>query len=81
MYQSSVISRTEVKPKLAAFSTLPDFDDTQLKISQPDRPVKTIQDSNLQKTGLGARAGPGLRLDIIVTPKHSRTCGKWILSV
>ncbi|MBA7474425.1 hypothetical protein ES707_09777 [subsurface metagenome] len=81
MEVSSVTSRSDVKQKPPAFSAHSDSSDSQFKISQAGRLAKSIQDSNLQNTGLGARAGPGLRLRIIVTIRLSPTCGKWILNV
>lgn len=71
----------QVKPKPTSFSALPDSDDPRLSISQAGRPAKTSHYSVLPNTGLTTSAGSGLRLDIIITPKHSRTCGKWIFPV
>ncbi len=56
MYQSSVKSRSDVKPKPTAFSALPGSGDTQLKIAMADIRAKTIQNSDLPTPGLAVPA-------------------------
>ncbi len=66
MSVSSVKTRSNVKPKLAAFPASPDSGDPQLEILPAEPSAKPSQGQDLQKSGPGARAGSGLQLDLPV---------------
>ena len=74
----SVKTRKLVKQKPPTFPALPDYANLELKIPPADQAGRPDQAEDLQKSDLGARAGSGLRLDIIITPTNSRKRDKWI---
>jgi len=66
MTVSSTKSQSDVNTKPPTFSALPGSGDTQLKIAMADIRAKAAEMQELQKSGLGAPAPSGLKLDILI---------------